>query len=571
MSRLTLVVCFLILHGSLRGQPSGHRLAFVSGMSAYTHVANLQKTLDDSERVAAALKNVGFEVTDADDATREDFLTKFNDFVDKINRDDTVLIYYAGHGVQANGVNYILPLDFGGAAGDLAKQGVRLDTMIQQVGKRFPKLKIFVLDACQDNPLNSKSKGSLAQMQAANYGPGTYIAMSTAPNQTASDGVFAPHFAEALDTPGLSISEVFIRVRNEVSAESKGRQLPYSTDTLGESFYFSLNNPGAKMATLTANVTFQPSGFPSSQMVIQITPNAGDSTYTANIMGGTMLAFTNGTGAIREHTQTFTFNSITPGRNVMALGGGSFVLISVGSLSLAVDQKSNSSAASFANGNVSGTLSLTGTPYAGRNRNETSRQSSTAATSNTNVAISGQLVGIYTETLVPKEAQGTSLAAVPPAASPGSTPAPVASGRPDPDARLKANRPAYDDAPDFCPSGCDGRIGDFKRVARYQYPHPTWGTLKCEEKVFQFPPTWPGGPYLHSVVCKGPNANGVPITLVNFRMAATDQVKDQDVEILFVDATGQGKFMGADGKAWRVKIYGTSDVESMTIQMAHML
>ncbi len=340
-----------------------------------------------------------------------------------------------------------------------------------------------------------------------------------------------------------------------------------ATDTLRESTNSSSNDPEVKLASLMANVTYQPSGFPSSQLMIQITPNAGDSTYTARTIGNIMVAFANGTAVIRGHAQTFTFDSITPGRNMVVLGS-SYLSVTGASLLLALDPTSTSPNVSGGSGSVSGTLSLTTTPYAGWGPNGKSPHSSTAGKGDTNVATSGQLIGSYTATLVPKGSPATSPATVAPEVSPGTTAATMASGLPNPYDRSRANRPTDGGTNELCPSGCNAKIGDFKVVARYQYPHPTWGTLGCEEKVFRLPQTWPGGPYLHSVVCKGPNAHGIPITLVNFRLAATDRMKDQDVVILFVDANGEGAFMGPDRRAWRVKIYGTADVESMTIDMA---
>lgn len=121
-----------------------------------------------------------------------------------------------------------------------------------------------------------------------------------------------------------------------------------------------------------------------------------------------------------------------------------------------------------------------------------------------------------------------------------------------------------------CAGGCNAVIGSLKFVRRYEYPHPTYSSLNCEEKVFKLPPDWPGGPYLHAVVCKGPNANRVPITIINFRLAASDRVKDEDVTILYDNVTGQGFFRSVDLQNWRVKIYGPSAIESMSIEMTPM-
>ncbi len=159
--------------------------------------------------------------------------------------------------------------------------------------------------------------------------------------------------------------------------------------------------------------------------------------------------------------------------------------------------------------------------------------------------------------LVPKDSMAATVPATGPSrAAVSPEPAPSA------DHRSGGSSPA-----DPCADGCKADIGSFKMVKRYQYPHPTFGTLKCDEKVFELTAGWPGGPYLHSVVCDGPNARGVPVTLINFRLAKSDRVKDEDVTIFFDNATGVGKFLGADRHPWRVKIYGTGSVESMSIEI----
>ena len=108
------------------------------------------------------------------------------------------LLYYAGHGVQLNGGNYLLPADFSGAGSDLARQGILLDDVIQLISARSPKLKIIIIDACRDNPLDKNLKSGLANVNMVAYGSGTYIAMAASPGRLATDGLFARQFVAVL-------------------------------------------------------------------------------------------------------------------------------------------------------------------------------------------------------------------------------------------------------------------------------------------------------------------------------------------------------------------------------------
>jgi hypothetical protein len=246
MSRWLQLICFFTyLAGHLWAQQD-RRVALVIGISAYDdHVGHLPKPLDDATSVGASLEKVGFTVTTLLDVTLNELVEGLKDFTTSVQRGDIVFVYYAGHGVQVNGTNYILPRNFSGSSSDLKTQAVPLDEVIQLLNGRAPKLKILVMDACRNNPFGAGPTG-LAEMQAATYGPGTYIAMSAAPNQSALDGVFAKHLAATLQTPGLSVDEVFIRVRAAVLAESLDRQNPFSTDVQVENFYF---RPTAKLPT----------------------------------------------------------------------------------------------------------------------------------------------------------------------------------------------------------------------------------------------------------------------------------------------------------------------------------
>jgi hypothetical protein len=260
MSRLQRLVCVTILASPLWAQEA-RRLALVIGISAYNdQIGQLSKPLDDAQSIRTALEQDGFAVTPLLDATRIELLQGLMSFASSIRRGDIVFVYYAGHGVQVDGANFILPRDFSGSSADLKTKAVRLDEIIQSLNESGPKLKILVFDACRDNPFGTRQRG-LAEMQAAAYGAGTYIAMSAAPNQPAFDGLFARHLVTALGSPGLSVGAMFIQVRNGVLKESGNRQNPFSTDLQLEEFYFlphGATAPSAQPVSTssgTANVT----------------------------------------------------------------------------------------------------------------------------------------------------------------------------------------------------------------------------------------------------------------------------------------------------------------------------
>lgn len=244
MLRFHPLVYIALLASPLWAQ-EGRRLALVIGISGYNdHIGQLPRPLDDARSIGKALEQDGFRVTLLLDTTHAELLQGLKSFTASVQRGDIAFVYYAGHGVQVSGANFILPRDFSGSSADLDAKAIRLDEVIQSLNDRGPKLKILVFDACRNNPFGSGREG-LAEMQAAAYGPGTYIAMSAAPNQLAQDGLVAGHLVTALEVPGLSIGGVFIQVRNGVLRDSGNRQDPFSTDLQLEEFYFVPRHPDA--------------------------------------------------------------------------------------------------------------------------------------------------------------------------------------------------------------------------------------------------------------------------------------------------------------------------------------
>ncbi len=227
------------------GLPERH--ALIVGNDAYRRSA-LVNAVNDAHAMGAALREMGFSVQTLTDADYPTMDRAVDVFVERLSRGDVALFYYAGHGVQVEGENYLIPIDFDRARVAKVKyRALPANLIRERMENSGARLSILILDACRDNPFSgNRSAGQgLAQMST---GIGTFIAFSTAPGQTAADnptannGLFTHHLIRTLETPGLSIDEIFNEVRRKVFQASDGRQIPWTATSLIGSFYFQ---PGA--------------------------------------------------------------------------------------------------------------------------------------------------------------------------------------------------------------------------------------------------------------------------------------------------------------------------------------
>jgi uncharacterized protein YjbI with pentapeptide repeats len=242
----------LLLATAVQAEP--RRSALVIGITSYEHLPRLGKAEGDAMKVGDELKrSAKFDVTTAIDSDSAKFRQTIDEFVGKIQPDDVIVVYYAGHGVQAGGHNYLLPSDFPADGSGLDSLALRADELLKKIAARSPQLKVLILDACRNNPLKAGGPQGLAEMQAASYGAGTYIALAAAPGQAAIDGLFAERLVSEISRPGQSLGDLFIKVRDQVVSASGGRQTPLSTDQMREKFYFvpaALPDPDNALATL---------------------------------------------------------------------------------------------------------------------------------------------------------------------------------------------------------------------------------------------------------------------------------------------------------------------------------
>jgi len=245
---LALALATLFSLGATLAATAQTRLALVVGNGAYGSVPALDNPTADSQLMAQSLEAAGFRVTlinDADQITMNRAIAQFGRDLRAAGEDTTGLFYYAGHGVQSFGSNYLLPTDISLTdAADLPLVGIEAQAVLRQMASARNRTNIVILDACRDNPFEaiaSLDDNGLAEMKAPT---GTFLSYSTAPGAVALDGLegnspFTAALASHIPQPGLAIEQLFKSVRNDVLRVTNGRQVPWDTSSLTQDFQFT--------------------------------------------------------------------------------------------------------------------------------------------------------------------------------------------------------------------------------------------------------------------------------------------------------------------------------------------
>jgi Caspase domain len=227
-----------------------NRVALVIGQSAYRTVPPLPNPANDAKVMAELLGTAGFDVTTASDVSQAEMRKAIGDFADKLTAkgpDTVALIYYAGHGLQVDGENFLLPIDVSALhEADIPLRGVRLNDLLNALASVPSKTRIIMLDACRDNPFPSLEKEvgrGLALVDTKAGAAGTFISFSTSPGAVAEDGtgVNSPYttaLSAAARERGLTLEQALKRVRVAVNKSTDGRQIPWDSSSLTTDFYF---------------------------------------------------------------------------------------------------------------------------------------------------------------------------------------------------------------------------------------------------------------------------------------------------------------------------------------------
>ena len=242
----TCAAALAALTPSLAQAPGDLRVALVIGNAAYAGSAALANPGNDAKAMSDALRGLGFTVVEIRDGSK----TQMQDAISKVKtslqgKQAIGMLYYAGHGLQLDWRNYMVPIDAKmSKAADVPEQAVDLAQVIDAFKTAGNRMNIVVLDACRDNPFAGTATGKgLAQLDAP---PGTFLAYATAPGNVAEDGdaksnngLYTKFLLEELKKPTAKIEDVFKRVRLNVRQQSQGRQIPWESTSLEDDFFFN--------------------------------------------------------------------------------------------------------------------------------------------------------------------------------------------------------------------------------------------------------------------------------------------------------------------------------------------
>jgi len=243
------------------------RVALVVGNSSYSE-RPLRNPVNDANLMQAALKDLGFEVTLLRNADRRSLLAGLRDFEGNARDAEVALFFFAGHGAQVGGNNYLIPVG-GNIQGenDVPDEAVDASSVLRRLEDARSKVAVVILDACRDNPFAGASRSASRGLSRMSVPTGTIVAFATAPGSTAADGtgsngVYTEQLVRQLKTPNLDIKDVFDRTAQEVERITNGKQRP--REEIGLRGRFVLN--GVQVASIRPEPTSvapqlaQPSG-----------------------------------------------------------------------------------------------------------------------------------------------------------------------------------------------------------------------------------------------------------------------------------------------------------------------
>jgi len=222
------------------------RLALVIGNSEYVYGGGLANPVNDARSMKQTLEVLGFSVIEYADCTQKTMKIAMDEFGEQLKSYDVGLFFYAGHGLQVRGNNYLIPVDAKlEDVNDVEYDCVRAGRILGKMESAGTRTNIVILDACRDNPFErSWNRGAQGQGLAFMNAPsGSLIAYATSPGTTAADGsgrngLYTSALLEHIQTPDITIEEVFKRVRTTVRQSSQSKQIPWESTSLEGNFYF---------------------------------------------------------------------------------------------------------------------------------------------------------------------------------------------------------------------------------------------------------------------------------------------------------------------------------------------
>jgi uncharacterized caspase-like protein len=262
------VLCLVLLLA--QNAYAAKRVALVIGNDTYETLPSLNNARADAKGMAAKLRELGFGVILKLNASRRDMGRALSEFEAKASNADVGLVFYAGHGIQADGVNFLVPSNAQiEAEEDLRFEGIDSSQFLVTMKRAGTRLNIVILDACRNNPLprrtRSASRGLTVTSVPAGI-KGTAIVYSAAPGQVAQDGpkdgngVFTGELLKVLAKPGLKLEDVFKQTAIQVARATNGKQKPWMNSSLTGDFYFRPASPSARESAPKPPTSSAPGG-----------------------------------------------------------------------------------------------------------------------------------------------------------------------------------------------------------------------------------------------------------------------------------------------------------------------
>ncbi len=226
------------------GDGKERRVALVIGNSTYL-VSPLKNPANDAKLMAKTLRGLGFSVDERMNLSQGQMKQAIEDFGRSIKQGGVGLFYYAGHGMQVDGRNYLIPIDadIQGEA-EVEIKAVDAGAILAKMDIAKNSMNIVILDACRNNPFARSFRAANLGLASMNAPSGTLIAYATAPGSVASDGtgqngLYTEQLATSMKKPGLKIEDVFKQVRSGVQSKTQGKQVPWESSSLVGDFYFN--------------------------------------------------------------------------------------------------------------------------------------------------------------------------------------------------------------------------------------------------------------------------------------------------------------------------------------------
>lgn len=237
-----------------------NRVALVIGNAKYSRFSPLSNTLNDAKDIATLLKEKNFDLIYVEDGDLQSMEKGVKEFASKLQKGGVGFFYYAGHGLQINDSNYLIPVNSTITnAIDVKYKSLPVNYLIDMMESAHNRLNIIVLDACRNDPFK-RGGGGLAQINSAK---GMYIAFATGPGQVASDGddhngLFTKHLLTNIKRSNVTLDEVFNQTRKGVYTESNGEQLPWTSTSVIGNFYFNIESVETNTTTPTVTPIVTP-------------------------------------------------------------------------------------------------------------------------------------------------------------------------------------------------------------------------------------------------------------------------------------------------------------------------